>query len=73
MLDTLKDDPSRFVQNAVANHHNDDLTHNRSAALALLGRWTDDPSPQRRWIIRHALRNETKRGTAEAAEILSTY
>ena len=73
MLDTLKDDPSRFVQKSVANNVNDYLKDNRSAALALLGRWTDDPSPQRRWIIRHALRNETKRGTAEAAEILTTY
>ena len=34
MLDTLKDDPSRFVQKSVANNVNDYLKDNRSAALA---------------------------------------
>lgn len=70
VLEVLKDDPSRFVQKSVANHLNDYLKDNRPAAMDLLRSWSYDAAPQRRWIIRHALRNETKRGADDARAVL---
>lgn len=71
VLERLKDDPSRFVQKSVANTVNDYLKDNRPAAMALLQAWAAEPTPARRWIIKHALRNETKRGAEDALDLLS--
>lgn len=70
VLETLKDDTSRFVQKSVANNVNDYLKDNRPAAMQLLRRWSQEPTPQRRWTIRHALRNEIKRGAGDALDLL---
>ncbi|QIM16714.1 3-methyladenine DNA glycosylase [Leucobacter insecticola] len=70
VLDTLKDDTSRFVQKSVANNLNDYLKGNRTDTLDLLIRWAANPTPQRQWIIRHALRNELRRGSTDAQNIL---
>lgn len=70
MLERLRDDPSRFVQRSVANHVNDYLKENRPVAMALLHGWTQEATPQRRWIIRHALRNEIKRGAEDALGVV---
>ena len=61
VLELLKDDPSNFVQKSVANNINDYLKDNPKAALALLKQWKPDATPQRTWIIKHALRNEVKK------------
>ncbi len=70
VLDTLKDDTSRFVQKSVANNVNDYLKDNRPAALDLLRSWANAPTQQRRWTIRHALRNEIRRGADDALAVL---
>lgn len=72
VLERLKDDPSRFVQKSVANNLNDYLKDNRPAAMNLLAGWAEDTSPARRWIIRYALRNEFKRGAADALALLAS-
>lgn len=72
VLDRLKDDPSAWVRKSVANNINDYLKDNRPRALDLLRAWSADPSPERRRLIRHALRNETKRGAADALAILDS-
>jgi 3-methyladenine DNA glycosylase AlkC len=69
VLDTLKDDESRFVQKSVANNLNDYLKDNRPEAMDLIRNWADDPTRQRRWTIKHALRNELKREAEDAFEI----
>ncbi len=70
VLDALKDDQSRFVQKSVANNVNDYLKDNRRAAMDLLRSWSHDPTPQRGWTIRHALRNEIKHNADDALAIL---
>ena len=70
ILNQLKDDPSRFVQKSVANNLNDILKDNPDFGMEVLGRWVDAATPARRWIIRHALRNQLKAGNPEAMTIL---
>ena len=70
ILETLKDDPIKFVQTSVANHINDMLKDNYDEAMALLSRWKKGAGEERRWIIKHALRKELKKGNPEAIELL---
>lgn len=70
ILETLKDDTSRFVQKSIANTLNDYLKDNRARAIEVLQRWAMDATLQRRWTIRHALRNELKRQRDDALTIL---
>lgn len=71
ILGSLCDDDSRFVQRSVANSVNDYTKDNRVAALSLLESWAVNASPQRRWVIRHALRNELKRSASDAVEVIA--
>ncbi len=70
ILENLKDDPSRFVQKSVANNLNDILKDNYTIGMGTLRRWAKDPTKNRRWIIKHALRNERKKKNPEAFEII---
>ena len=60
VLQSLKDDSSKYVQNSVANHINDLLKDNEAMAIELLQSWTHDASPSRKWIIKHATRKYRK-------------
>ncbi len=62
ILDNLKDDPSKYVQKSVANCINDILKDNPVIAKRLLEKWRPYGSKQRKWIIKHALRNLLKSG-----------
>lgn len=70
ILENLKDDPSRFVQKTVANNINDILKDNYPIAMDTLRGWVKDAPKSRQWIIKHALRNERKKKTPEALEII---
>lgn len=70
ILENLKDDEVRFVQKSVANHLNDMLKDNRDFAMKVLRRWKRGASDQRKWIIKHALRQELKAGSAEAKRLI---
>lgn len=61
ILDNLKDDTSKFVQNSVANCINDIFKDNYDIAKTLIEGWLgEDMSKERKWIIKHALRKLVK-------------
>ena len=71
ILENLKDDHSKYVQKSVANNLNDLLKDNYPIAIDILKEWVNqDPSPSRKWIIKHGLRNQLKQGNPEALEIM---
>ena len=70
ILENLKDDPIKFVQKSVANHINDMLKDNYDLAMNLLKTWHKDAGKERRWIIKHALRKELKKGNPEAEALI---
>ena len=70
LLDLLKDDPELLVRRSVANNLNDIGKDNPAALIATCRRWMRQPTPERRWLVRHALRSAVKRGDAAALEIL---
>jgi 3-methyladenine DNA glycosylase AlkC len=70
LLDILKDDPELFVRRSVANNLNDIGKDNPAALIETCRRWMRDASPQRSWLVRHALRSAVRRGEPEALEIL---
>ena len=60
ILENLKDDTSKYVQNSVANCINDFVKDNRPVAEALIESWIKEASIERKWIIKHAIRNLRK-------------
>ncbi|NJO05390.1 MAG: DNA alkylation repair protein [Chloroflexaceae bacterium] len=71
LLELLKDDPSPYVRKSVANNLNDITKDHPEQVLAVVARWQTDASPERRWIIRHALRTLIKRGDPAALQVLT--
>jgi 3-methyladenine DNA glycosylase AlkC len=70
LLDLLQDDPELYVRRSVANNLNDIGKDNPAALIETCRRWIQDAPPERRWLVRHALRSAVKRGDPEALEIL---
>ena len=70
LLEKLKDDPSEYVRRSVANHLNDITKDNPHLVLDTLARWQQNPTPERQWIIRHALRSLVKAGDVAALQLL---
>ena len=70
LLEHLKDDPSEYVRRSVANHLNDITKDHPDLAVATVRRWQEGASPERAWIIRHALRSLVKAGHPEALALL---
>jgi len=60
ILENLKDDSSKYVQKSVANCINDILKDNFSVGQKLVEKWTQNPTNQRKWIVKHAIRNYRK-------------
>ncbi len=71
ILDNLKDDSSKYVQKSVANCINDVLKDNPEIGKTWIERWVPSATPQRKWIIKHALRNLIKKNDPWAMEILT--
>ncbi len=71
ILENLKDDESKYVQKSVANCLNDILKDNPQITKTIIEKWADDPSKQRTWIIKHALRNLKKKNDEWALKIIS--
>ena len=69
LLQTLRNDDSKYVQKSVANHMNDISKDNPKIALKVLSKWKKENNPNTNWIIKHALRNELKKGNPEALKI----
>ncbi len=73
ILENLKDDSSKYVQKSVANCVNDILKDNLIIGKPLIEKWLQDPSKERKWIIKHALRNLLKRGDKWALGVISKF
>lgn len=70
LLEPLKDDPSKYVQKSVANHLNDLSKSKPDLFYKTLFNWREVESESTRWIIKHALRNELKKGNSNALKLL---
>ncbi len=70
ILNTLKDDPSKYVQKSVANCLNDLVKDNIEIAKEVIESWVPDATKERKWIIKHALRNLLKKSDAWAEGIV---
>ncbi|MFY0696778.1 MAG: DNA alkylation repair protein [Balneola sp.] len=71
ILENLKDDPSKYVQKSVANCLNDILKDNPEIAKNMIKKWSENPTKERVWIIKHALRNLRKKNDEWAMKIIS--
>ena len=72
ILDNLKDDGSKYVQKSVANCINDILKDNFEIGKALLESWNSAGiGKERRWIIKHSLRNLIKVENEWALEMIT--
>ena len=70
LLERLKDDPELVVRRSVANNLND-IGKDHPDLLAHTARaWLKDASPERTWIVGHALRSAVKRGEVAALTAL---
>jgi 3-methyladenine DNA glycosylase AlkC len=70
LLERLKDDPELYVRRSVANHLNDISKDHPKLAAETGNRWSRGATPERRWIVRHALRSLIKRGDSAALETI---
>jgi 3-methyladenine DNA glycosylase AlkC len=70
LLELLKDDPERYVQRSVANSLNDIGKDHPDLAVDVCRRWQIGASPERKWIVRHALRSLVKKGHRGALKAL---
>ena len=70
LLERLKDDPALYVRRSVANNLND-IGKDHPALLANTAKaWLQGATPERHWIVQHALRSAVKRGEAGALAAL---
>ncbi len=73
VLENLKDDPSKYVQKSVANCINDILKDNPDYGQKLIEDWNvDGIGKERKWIIKHALRNLLKKKDPWAEKIVAS-
>ncbi len=71
ILNNLKDDHSKYVQKSVANCVNDILKDNFEIGKELIEHWSDgEIGKERKWIIKHSLRNLIKSENQWAKEIV---
>jgi 3-methyladenine DNA glycosylase AlkC len=70
LLELLKDDPELYVRRSVANNLNDIGKDHPELLFATARRWLEDASPERQWLVKHALRSAVKRGEAGALQAL---
>ncbi len=62
ILSRLRADPAETVRRSVANHLNDLAKEHDEQVVDLLSTWFAEDVPETTWIVRHALRNDLKRG-----------
>ena len=66
LLELLKDDPELYVRRSVANNLNDIGKDHAALLVATAKRWLKNATPERRWVVNHALRSAIKRADAGA-------
>jgi len=70
LLEALRDDPASVVRRSVANHLNDLSKTDPDRVAQIARRWLADASPERRALVKHALRSAVKRGHRASLEVL---
>ncbi len=70
LLERLKDDAALYVRRSVANNLNDIGKDHPDVLAATANAWLRDATPERRWIVQHALRSAVKRGEPGALAAL---
>ncbi|MGJ8678935.1 DNA alkylation repair protein [Paraglaciecola sp.] len=70
LLELLKDDPALYVRRSVANNLNDIGKDHPCLLADIAKRWLKEASPERTWLVKHALRSAIKRGEKGALEAL---
>ncbi|MCK8501456.1 MULTISPECIES: DNA alkylation repair protein [Myxococcus] len=70
LLELLKDDPELYVRRSVANNLNDIGKDHPDVLVKVAKRWMKDATPEREWLVRHALRFAIKRGEPSALEVV---
>ena len=69
ILEYLKDDEDLYVRRSVANHVGDIAKDHINTAMDLCESWLNGASKERKWVIRHAVRNPFKKGNTRAIEL----
>jgi 3-methyladenine DNA glycosylase AlkC len=72
-LERLKDDPEPYVRRSVANHLNDIGKDHPRLLAEIAERWLKGATPERRWVVGHALRSAVKRGDPGALRVLGCH
>lgn len=70
LLELLKDDPTLYVRRSVANNLNDIGKDHPDVLANTAKRWLKGASPERAWVVRHALRWALKQGEPGALKAL---
>ncbi len=71
ILNNLKDDKSKYVQKSVANCLNDILKDNQKIGMKIIESWNKGTiTKERKWIIKHSLRNLLKAENEWAIKIV---
>ncbi len=70
LLERLKDDSALYVRRSVANSLNDIAKDHPDLVVDVCRRWLDGASPDRQWIVKHALRSLVKAGHRGALSLL---
>ena len=70
LLEALRDDPAEYVRRSVANNLNDISKDHPAVTLEVCRRWMEDAGPERRALVRHALRTLSRAGDPEALAML---
>lgn len=70
LLERLRDDPALYVRRSVANNLNDIGKDHPRRLVEIAAAWMDGASPERGWIVRHALRSAVKKGDTAALAVL---
>ncbi|MCJ8329506.1 MAG: DNA alkylation repair protein [Lentisphaeria bacterium] len=70
LLEKLKDDPTDYVYRSVANNLNDISKDHPDLVIQRCLKWQKNASPERQWLIRHALRTLIKAGHPDVFPLL---
>ncbi len=70
LLELLKDDKELYVRRSVANNLNDIGKDNPDILSTVAKNWLANPTKEREWLVKHALRSAVKRGESGALEAL---
>lgn len=70
LLELLKDDPELYVRRSVANSLNDIGKDHPQILTRVAKEWLRDATPERQWVVRHALRSAVKRGESGALDAM---